>query len=294
MSDVLSHHPVFAAFTPFCGDPQGAVICALGTRTRPHFIAAEPPPAGVVQTNWPTPCEEYFEWIDLLEAVRAARGSFTMLELGAGYGRWTARGAQAARSLGITRLNLGLAEAEPQHAEWLRQHMADNDIGTDDYRLYEAAVTDRVGEIDFYISTPDVDGLWYGQSVCSDDLSRQVVGTYFGRPVIQAPGGERLVPTPQIPLSAVLADYDFVDFADLDLQGCEADAVADALEPLSAKVRRLHVGTHGSHIESRLRVLLSEAGWTCIRDYGCQRENDTEFGRHMFNDGVQTWLNPRL
>ena len=295
MAPIPVHHPVFDAFTPYGGDPDGAVVCALGSRTRPHVIGAAPPAPGPVQTAWPAPCEEYFEWIDLLEAVCAARGRFTMIELGAGFGRWTARGALAARSRGITRLALGLAEAEPQHALWLRQHMADNGIGPEEYRLYEAAVGDRDGEVDFYVSTPDVEGLWYGQSVCGDNLNGlPQVGTYFGRPVVQTPTGERLARTPQISLGAILADYDLIDFADLDLQGAEADAIASALEPLTAKVRRLHIGTHGAQIEARLRRLLGGAGWQCLRDYPCQSENDTDYGRHLFNDGVQTWINPRL
>ena len=40
---------------------------------------------------------EIFEWIAILESVIAARSSFTMVDLGAGYGRWTARAACALR-----------------------------------------------------------------------------------------------------------------------------------------------------------------------------------------------------
>ena len=288
------HHPIFDRFTPYDGDPGGAIVCALGTLTRPQFIGAAAPAPGWVQTAWPQPCEEYFEWIDLLEAVTAADGRFTMLELGAGFGRWSARGALAARSRGIADIHLGLAEAEPQHAVWLRQHMADNAIGPDQYRLFEAAVTDRRGEAAFYISTPDVDGLWYGQSVCDDDLSASPVeGSYFGRPVTLTPSGG-LILVPQIPLSEVLEPYDFVDFADLDLQGAESAGIDEAIAPLSAKVRRLHIGTHGPRIEARLREILSAAGWRCVRDYPCRQENETDFGQYLFNDGVQTWLNPRL
>lgn len=290
-----SHHPVFDGFTPYAGDPEGLVVCALGTLTRPHFIDAATPAPGTVQASWPSPCEEYFEWIDLLEAVAAARGRFTMLELGAGYGRWTSRGAAAARSRGITDLRLGLAEADAQHARWLREHMADNAIGPEQYTLYEAAVGGRDGEVNFYVSTPDVDGLWYGQSICEDDLSAlPVVGDYFGRPVVETPGGVRLTRTPQLALSSILSDYDVVDFADLDLQGAEAEAVAEALGPLGEKVRRMHIGTHGERIEANLRRMLSGAGWTCVRDYPCQGVNETEYGPLAFNDGIQTWINPRL
>src|ERR1700740_3178360 len=41
--------------------------------------------------------EEYFEWIDVLETVVAATEFFTMIELGAGYGRWLVRAALAVK-----------------------------------------------------------------------------------------------------------------------------------------------------------------------------------------------------
>jgi hypothetical protein len=47
-------------------------------------------------TEHPVAHEEYFEYIDLLEAVTLARGLFTMMELAAGYGRWLVRGTAAA------------------------------------------------------------------------------------------------------------------------------------------------------------------------------------------------------
>jgi hypothetical protein len=55
----------------------------------------------VVYDDDPTfPCknsEDYFEWIDLLTAIDRAGTQFTMIELGAGYGRWIANAAAAMR-----------------------------------------------------------------------------------------------------------------------------------------------------------------------------------------------------
>ncbi len=289
------HHPVFEAFQAFQGDPHGAVVCALGSLTRPHFIGVEPPPPGPVTAQWPEPSEEYFEWIDILEAVRAAGDRFTMLELGAGYGRWTSRAALAARSRGIVDLRLGLAEAEPEHAQWLRQHMADNGVTPDQYRLYPVAVAADDGEAVFCVDAPDVPEAWYGQSIVGGGLGDfPVVGEHFGRPVTEFPGGARVIVVPQMALATLLADYDLIDLIDFDLQGAEADAIASALLPLGAKVRRMHIGTHGADIEARLREMLPAAGWTCLRDYPCGTASDTDFGRYDFNDGVQTWVNPRL
>ena len=71
---------------------------------------------------------EYFEWIDVLESVALARDRYTMLELGAGYGRWAVRAAAAVRQRGISECHLVAVEADPVHFTWLQQHFCDNGL----------------------------------------------------------------------------------------------------------------------------------------------------------------------
>ena len=90
----LLHHPVLSCFTPFSGEvPADYHFDFLGTRIRHRFIAgfSQRWGARTVEYSCPTIDNEYFEWIDLLESVVAARGSYTMMELGAGFGRWAVR-----------------------------------------------------------------------------------------------------------------------------------------------------------------------------------------------------------
>ena len=60
------------------------------------------------------------------------------------------------------------------------------------------------------------------------------------------------------------------------------------------KVRRVHIGTHGSEIEDKLRWIFQSEGWTPQWDFPLQTRVETEFGPVLFNDGVQGWINPRL
>jgi FkbM family methyltransferase len=285
---------LFSRFTRFRGESGPFLVCPLGTRTRPQFIGAGPVQSATVEPGWPEPSEEYFEWLDILEAVDTAQGTFTMLELGAGYGRWAVRGALAARQKGL-KVRIGLAEAEPQHALWLRQHLDDNQVGPDEARVYEAAVSDEAGRVVFCVSNPGEGDGWYGQSIVGGGLGGfPVVGDYFGSPLVEFPGGARVIAAPQIALADILADYDAIDLIDFDLQGAEGRAIASAIAPLTAKVMRMHIGTHGPDIEDQLRALLPVHGWRCVRDFGCQKDNDTPYGSHPFNDGIQTWVNVRL
>src|SRR4051812_18554750 len=70
--------------------------------------------------------EEYFEWADLLEALRTSDNRFVMLELGAGYGRWSLRAGLVAQRLGKTDVHIRMVEAEPQHAQWAREAIVAN------------------------------------------------------------------------------------------------------------------------------------------------------------------------
>lgn len=115
-----------------------------------------------------------------------------------------------------------------------------------------------------------------------------------GRPPLSLPGDWRAIEVPQVTLSDLLADHAQVDLVDFDTQGSEADCIEEAIAPLNAKVKRLHIGTHGPEIEDRIVAALSGEGWTCLRRFNCLRVEDTPLGPIEFNDGVQSWLNPRL
>jgi FkbM family methyltransferase len=296
-----AHHPVFAAFPPLPAPGDGMDIDYLGLRTQAEMLPPywQSPPAGAVP-GLPAFDEEYFEWIDVLEAVQRARGSFTMIELGAGYARWAARGWAAARRLGLE-ARLGVVEADPQHMAWARSHLLFNGIPARDVDFIDAAVGAAPGETVFLVEMPpgaegNTPREWYGQALSwfADGDATAAGRDYAGRDLVAMPGGWQGVRVEVRTLSAMLEGFDRVDLADLDVQGVEADAVQEAIGALTAKVGRLHIGTHSREIEARLASILGPAGWRCLRAWPCLRWNRTEFGWIRFNDGVQTWVNPRF
>jgi len=85
------HHPVFAQYPcPRIPVPAGASAYFIGAIVRDFLFTGQEGtnPARIVQPDYPAFDNEYFEWIAILLAARAAEGAFTMMELGAGYGRW--------------------------------------------------------------------------------------------------------------------------------------------------------------------------------------------------------------
>lgn len=296
-----AHHPVFGEFLPLPAPRDGVDTDYLGVRTQaamlpPHWVS--PPLADL--PGLPPFDEEYFEWIDVLEAVQAARASFTMVEVGAGYARWGARAAVAARRRGLS-VRLGVVEAEPQHLIWAREHLAAAGVSGDDVEWFEAAVGVEPGETVFLVKMPEgrpgnTPREWYGQAVTWAALreAKDAGRSYCGRPLMEMPDGWLGVKVPVQTLSPMLERFEVIDLVDFDVQGAESDVIAESVKALSARARRLHIGTHSRKIDAALTQILAPAGWLCLRSFPCLRWNSTPYGWILFNDGVQTWVNPRL
>lgn len=304
-------HPAFARVTfvspgideTFSHDISGmrtrhAYVQGMVSEAEHRAYAGTSVVGGVAGPHYPPLDEEIFEWTDIIEAIDEARGTFVMVELGAGFGRWTVRAARfAAQRPGLATRFLAV-EAEPTHFAWLRQHLADNGVCTRDGDLVAAAIAGRAGTAPFHIGEPES---WYGQAIGGGHVGRGPLALYrrlktaaaaAGIPPFRSRG--QLVRLPAVTLAGVLRDIPRVDIIDLDIQGAEADVLLAAGDLLDARVRRLHIGTHSARIEAGLRAHFAAAGWECVHDYGCQGTRATPYGPVPFGDGVQSWRNPRL
>ena len=267
-----AHHDVFERFAA----GSGPIPNWLGAVTRRDFFVKE---LNFVSLTPPLPVDsEYFEWIDLLESVVAAGRDYTMIELGAGYGRWTVNAATAVRAFGRSRFRLVVVEAEPTHFEWLTQHCFDNGVPTQsregELRLLHAAVTPDGEPVDFGVGNP---AGWYGQAIAD--------GTW---------SPDRIERVEGVRLSDILDDLGSVDLIHADIQGAELTVVEEAADLLDATTRRLHIGTHSRAVEAGLRRLLHGRRWECGWDYPCNSSSKTPWGRMTSQDGVQSWSNRRV
>jgi FkbM family methyltransferase len=293
----VQDHPIFSQFTGYQGPRPPA--------TETHWIGAQFPtawfggpdyPACEVHIPVPALSEEYFEWIELLEAVNTARGRFVMLELGAGFGRWGICGALAARQKHIETIEVRFVEAEPQHAAWIRQAITLNGLEDIAAPVVEAAISYAGKPVPFAVASTGLDSSnWYGQAILPYALT-ETERTYFGKPVYRTevgPGFDQIMVEP-VTLDVVAAGLDRIDFVDMDLQGAEADLIPNAIDLLTARVRSVFIGTHATDIEDMLRGIFRTAGWIPRWDFPLQSEQETPFGRVAFGDGVQAWRNPTL
>ncbi len=281
----LRHHPVFDKIEPWRGIIEpGFAVDFLGIKTRRYFfsdnlLSVDSP--SHIAPSLPPFDEEYLEWIDLLESIAAALDRYTILELGAGWGRWLVRAAVALhRMRRETSYTLVGVEAEPTHFEWLNIHLQDNEVDLTRCHLVNAAVAPEDGEVWFVTGHPSE---WYGQAVV--DSPRLVLADYPDAHVLKVRA---------VTLDSILRPLPLVDLADLDVQGAELDLLRAAAAQVDRKVRRLHIGTHKPEIEAGLRKLLAGLGWEKVYDFPMNSEQETSWGRIRFQDGVQSWINRKL
>jgi FkbM family methyltransferase len=212
------------------------------------------------------------------EAIRGARETMTMIELGAGYGRWLVSGAQLARKINPNlKLKLVGIEADATHFGWMREHFEDNGINPAEHDLIKAAVAAESGTVHFCDSEdPSID---YGQHVSLGEDDPDRVATR----AVEAIG-----------INDLLRRYDKIDLVDMDIQGYERFIVPAGIKEMSNRVRRVYIGIHEpAEIETELTELFTNAGWTNLASFPFKSKVKTEFGPIEFIDGCQYWLNPR-
>lgn len=217
-----------------------------------------------------------------------------MIELGAGYGRWSARAAAAVRQRRSIPFHLIAIEAEPHQFRWLRMHMRDSGVDPDAHRLLRGVVSDRRGEESFCIARPDAGSNeateWYGQAIFQQSdvkprgssrwrvaalldrrrgLNSPIGERYQGFEVATGTDGYKAICIRSYRLSDILPRARRVDLIDMDIQGAESKVVSSSIDALDRRAAQLHIPTHEYCIEASLRELLKRRGWECRADYPC-------------------------
>lgn len=248
--------------------------------------------------------EEIFEWLDIASAVLQSRRPLVFVELGSGYGRWSARFWNLAQYVEAKDSAIIMVEADPTHARWAQRNMADNGVPPDSWRLFEAAISSGPGSSLFYNRMGSEEqnpkpGEWYGQSLVSaahPEAERPLRGfPSFLRRKKKLMDGWGAIKVKTLGMREVLRDTSHVSLMDFDIQNSEAKVVRAGIDTLSEKVERLHIGTHSQSAERDLRSVLNDNNWECVRDFPCNSSAIIEpWGHVSFQDGVQTWVNVSL
>ena len=257
----------------------------LGVRIDPKFFPQilegkkghiEPIPN---PSNWHA---DIAEWAAALRAVDLARDSFTVLELGCGWGCWLNNTGAAARRLGLEVRLLGV-EGDRGHIGFAREACATNGHPPSQIALHHGIASARSG-IALFPRQAETSGSWALEPVfgATEEQRRQAA---------QAGTHDEL---PMIALEELLAPYPRIDLLHMDIQGGEAEIVRQCGELLAAKVAYLVIGTHSRQIEGEIfGMMLAAGGWALEMERPAILHLH-EQGPHVTVDGVQGWRNLSL
>jgi hypothetical protein len=305
------------AITPWSGEvPPGYTVDFLGILTDGNFIWNETGPFGGehVSTTRPTVAnygEGWFEVADWLVSAQEARGRYVVVSLGASFGRQLVGAWKAMQALNPLPSLLVAVEPVPANCAWTRSHMATNGIEPDDHWIIQAVVAADNEPVLFPVGAPGA-GCNSGIEVNAAPFRRTAID------LLRRDGGyERVLENvllhnstgivrelgfglsgeikfvSAVTLRNVLAPLDRVDLLEVDIQRSEAEIFSPALEVVNRKVRRVHIGTHGSDVHNMLRALFARAGWEIVFDYG-PGKHMTPRGSLELGDGILTVRNPAL
>jgi FkbM family methyltransferase len=284
-------------FDDFCVPDRhpepGFIVDFLGVRTRVTSLAdSQRRHEGVLGVPVPGDYHaEAIEYVGLLKSVLNARGQFVVLELGAGWGPWLVAGAKAARRRGIEAVRLYGVEADPQHFEFMRQHLLDNGIDLRDAHLVQAAVGLERGRAR-WPKIVDAANDW-GSRPARMEASGANEGdaSYLGALL------NEYIEIDVVPMTDLLEQERRWDLVHVDVQGWEALVCEDAIEQLNSRVAYVVLGTHSRKLDGDLIDLFHRAGWIL------ENEKPSRFtyipGAKVLEsmnaaDGTQVWRNPRL
>lgn len=291
---------IFSAYKGYRGvKPSGLAIDWIGFRIQDSWdLNKDPAEFAEYTPSPPDRNNEIFEWIDILRAVDEARDRFTMLELGAGFGRWGFRAGLAAKQRNLP-CHLIFAEPEPQHVEWIKAAAKLNGFGPHEITVLDKALGYTRSQIPFIIGQIGKDefdaSAWYGQAVGweGSDL-RRTDTSYFGKPVFIGDVGYSQIFVDCASFEEMIDQLEHVDIVDVDIQKAELDLVCNSMVSLTDRVSRVHIATHEPEIEVVVRERFTSAGWRLIWDFPCRTVSDTPYGPIAFDDGVQGWVNPNF
>lgn len=261
----------------------------LGVRIDPKFfpqILADK--AGTVEAT-PIPANwhaDIAEWASALRAVDLAKETFTVVELGCGWGCWLNNSGVAARARGLDVRLVGV-EGDPGHIQWARECCTTNGFLTRQVTLHHGIASGRTGT-----------ALFPKQGHAGSTWSLEAVFDATPAQVIKARKEGTHDELPMVSLNEIVPPLGKVDLLHIDIQGAEADLIAACLPTLKKHVSYILIGTHSRQIEGRLLDLLLKEGWeleierpAIFLDYPQNLDFPNPFVKV---DGVQGWRNPNL
>jgi hypothetical protein len=321
-NDIARQLALFDGFEPFSGFvPPGFLVDFVGSLTDAKFRAmwgVDPTQVGggEVVTSRPAVSwgEGFFEAVSWFEAARAARGSYTMITLGACYGAQAVGAYLALQRLNPMPAKLVAVEGDPENFAWVQQHFRDNGIDPDRHWLVNCAISDSNKPVLFPVGEP---GSGVNNCIATNtEQSRRIYAEEVAnRPdlpnvvrnlLLSGKTGIEITPVrgeafrtnvefvSAVTLADILGPFERIDLLESDIQQSESVVFPPAMDLIKACVKRVHLATHGAEVHAQLLPLFIERGFQIECSYEPNTHHDTPWGSFDINDGIIAARNPNL
>lgn len=173
----------------------------------------------------------------------------TMIELGAGYGRWSIAATGVVRNnlvpTEVKSIKCYAVEAEPTHAKWTRQHF--NELKLEG-KVFECAISDKDGICQFALENDP--SYYYGQSIVHSGGIIRTINKLIRK---------KRIHIREQTLDTLINDMELLDtiVVDIDVQGAEVKVLKGAENTIKNKlVDYWIIGTHNRRYHQQLQNLL--------------------------------------
>jgi FkbM family methyltransferase len=221
------------------------------------------------------------EWAAAFRSVQLARETFTMIELGSGWGCWMANTGFAAKRRGLKIEVIGV-EGDPMHIDMCERTMSANGIAPFEYRVIRGIAAGKPGYALFPRANGAMNG-WGSEPIfgATEEESRRAVesGEYDSLELTT--------------LATVIGDRPKIDLLHIDIQGGEGDLIAQTVDLLTEKVAYVLIGLHSRVLEGGIIETMLSRGWFLEIERPTIFELDNGVPRTTI-DGVQAWRNPKF
>lgn len=278
-----------------------------GVRTRIAMLPFAPDElAGTVSVDLPIPDDGYrseaVEYVCLAQALATAKGSFQIVEIGAGWAPWSVAAIVQGRRRGL-QVTATAVEADPQRAGWALRHAEDNGIhaelisGDPDEIAQHLAGSRRTAELMVVQAAG-----WHTRTTVQFPALDEgdmggAVWTLPGTDVDYRGAHLDHHDVPTVSMADLLASGSLTDLLHVDVQGVEFELVEATVDTIQAHTRYLAIGTTDRYSEGRLQNLLLPRGWGLAIDDPCTAiftMTHPTLPGFTVQDGTQLWENPFL
>ncbi|MDL2285939.1 FkbM family methyltransferase [Desulfococcaceae bacterium OttesenSCG-928-F15] len=231
-----------------------------------------------IPANWHTDIAELGA---ALRAVNLSHETFTMIELGCGWGCWMNNTGVAAKKIG-KKVHLVGVEADLDHIKFAQESLATNGFLNSEITLHHGIAASKYGI-----------ALFPRQTIPGSSWGNEPIFNVTEEKYYDAVSSGRYLELPMIALENLTKPFDRIDLLHIDIQGGEFDLIQDCVYLLNKKVAYMVIGTHSKQIEGNLFETLLNAGW----DLEMERPAIFQIvnGKPITTvDGLQGWRNRKL